>query len=337
MAKIGSAIKQCSKLFKVTLCGAGSPLGETMALLLKQSPVIKCLDLYEEKRNISGQVLDLFAIETSCHVRGFFGEHCLPTALANADIVILANSMTKSQSAKKQIEAIGPGTIKVARVIADACPEAIVVVASPPVGSLTVIVSEALMEFGCYNYTKVLGSAAVHYSRANAIYASYIKQKPKDVSVPLIGGTSSETIIPVLSYAEPYKYLNEKKMKRVTNVIRTGELEIEKQAKRPEFLNSAYATVRLVQSVMAGLCGQPCIRECAFVKNVSIPGLSYLTLPVLLGLNGVKRTYDIPELTQYESKLLEKAVKSISNDTDYAIKWIVEQLPEMKSSNCGMV
>lgn len=70
------------KLLQVTLCGAGSPLGESMALLLKQSPMIKCLDLYEEKHNLSGQIIDLFAIETSCKVRGFVGPECLTAALA---------------------------------------------------------------------------------------------------------------------------------------------------------------------------------------------------------------------------------------------------------------
>lgn len=66
----------------MTVCGAGCTLGESVSLLLKQSSLISKLDLYDAKQDITGHILDLSAVETSCKVRGFVGLKCLPTALA---------------------------------------------------------------------------------------------------------------------------------------------------------------------------------------------------------------------------------------------------------------
>lgn len=74
----------------MTVCGAGCTLGETVSLLLKQSPFIGKMDLYDTKQNITGHILDLSAIETTCKVRGFVGLKCLPTALA----VCIQNSVS---------------------------------------------------------------------------------------------------------------------------------------------------------------------------------------------------------------------------------------------------
>lgn len=86
--------------------------------------------------------------------------------------------------------------------------QAIVAIVSSPVNSLTVIITEALKEFGSYDFGRVLGVTAVHAARTNAVYASCIGAQPSDVSVPLIGGATSETIIPLFSYAQPHKHLS---------------------------------------------------------------------------------------------------------------------------------
>lgn len=119
----------------------------------------------------------------------------------------------------------------------------------------------------------------------------------------------------------------------MTHIIRSGTQIIEKAKNKPECLNKAFSSVRFVQSVMYGLCDNVCVTECAFTKNVSIPGLSYLTVPIVLGPNGIKKTYDIPELSDYESKLFKKAIKCVKRDTDIAIKWVESKLPGMNCCN----
>lgn len=74
--------EQCgvSKVDKVTICGAASPFGQTLALLLKQTDLIREVHLYDET-NLRGVALDLDHIDTPVRVRPNSCEIALRDAL----------------------------------------------------------------------------------------------------------------------------------------------------------------------------------------------------------------------------------------------------------------
>lgn len=55
-----------------TICGAMSPVGEVLALELKQCPFFKEIRLYDTKDPL-GVTVDLKHINTQCRVRSYFG------------------------------------------------------------------------------------------------------------------------------------------------------------------------------------------------------------------------------------------------------------------------
>lgn len=62
---------------------------------------------------------------------------------------------------------------------------------------------EVLKKGGSYNPNGVFGITALDTVRANTFVAHVQGLEPECVMVPVVGGHSSETIIPVLSQAKP--------------------------------------------------------------------------------------------------------------------------------------
>lgn len=57
---------------KVTICGACGHLGQTLAFLLKQSPLVDLLSLYDMDETF-GLAMDLSHIDTRCRVQAYSG------------------------------------------------------------------------------------------------------------------------------------------------------------------------------------------------------------------------------------------------------------------------
>lgn len=116
--------------------------------------------------------------------------------------------------------------------------------------------------------------------------------------------------------------LLQKCLKNLTQLIKKGDCDTRKFTGRLECMNKAFAIGRFIQSILHGLAGEECITECALVRSVVIPGLMYFTLPVILGPNGIKYTYDIPHLTPYEHDLLTKSISLMERDMKIAYCWL---------------
>lgn len=73
---------------KVAVAGASGGIGQPLSLLLKQSPLVTELSLYDIVHT-PGVAADLSHIDTPAKVQGFNGAENLETALKNADVVII--------------------------------------------------------------------------------------------------------------------------------------------------------------------------------------------------------------------------------------------------------
>lgn len=73
--------------------------------------------------------------------------------------------------------------------------------ATEPVESMVPLVGEIQRLRGVYNPRMLLGSVELNCVRANTVLADYLKAPPESVQVPVIGGATPCTMVPVLSAA----------------------------------------------------------------------------------------------------------------------------------------
>ena len=88
--------------------------------------------------------------------------------------------------------------------IADHCPSAYILVISNPVNSTVPIAAEVLTKAGKFNPKKLFGVTTLDVVRAETFVQDITGAKdPAETVIPVIGGHSGETIVPLFSQAKP--------------------------------------------------------------------------------------------------------------------------------------
>jgi malate dehydrogenase len=88
--------------------------------------------------------------------------------------------------------------------VAKFCPKAYVLIISNPVNSTVPIAVETLKEAGVFDAKKVFGVTTLDVVRASTFTAAVTGEvDPRKITIPVVGGHSGETIVPLLSAATP--------------------------------------------------------------------------------------------------------------------------------------
>lgn len=88
--------------------------------------------------------------------------------------------------------------------VAEYCPKAFILIISNPVNSTVPIAAEVLKGAGVFDPKKLFGVTTLDVVRAETFSQEFNKQKnPADTKIPVIGGHSGETIVPMFSQAKP--------------------------------------------------------------------------------------------------------------------------------------
>ena len=102
--------------------------------------------------------------------------------------------------------------------IADNCPDAYILVISNPVNSTVPIAAEVLKKKGKFNPKKLFGVTTLDVVRAETFVQQLTGTKdPSKTKIPVIGGHSGETIVPLFSQAKPSVSIPEDKLDALTN------------------------------------------------------------------------------------------------------------------------
>lgn len=106
------------------------------------------------------------------------------------------------------------------------------------------------------------------------------------MSVPVIGGHSGITIIPVISQAKPSVSFPDDQLKALTERIQEAGTEVvkAKAGTGSATLSMAYAGARFGFSLIRALNGEQNIVECAYVRS-NVTEAKYFSTPVLLGVS----------------------------------------------------
>lgn len=88
--------------------------------------------------------------------------------------------------------------------IAEFCPKAFVCIISNPVNSTVPIAAEVLKAAGVFDARRLFGVTTLDVVRAETFTQQFSGQKdPSKAQIPVVGGHSGETIVPLFSKATP--------------------------------------------------------------------------------------------------------------------------------------
>ena len=97
--------------------------------------------------------------------------------------------------------------------ITEYCPKSFICIISNPVNSTVPIAAEVLKKAGCFDPKKLFGVTTLDVVRAETFVAEITGQKdPTKTVIPVIGGHSGETIVPLFSLAKPSISIPEDKL-----------------------------------------------------------------------------------------------------------------------------
>lgn len=102
--------------------------------------------------------------------------------------------------------------------IAQYAPKAYILVISNPVNSTVPIAAEVLKKAGVFDPKKLFGVTTLDVVRAETFVASITGEKePHKLNIPVIGGHSGETIVPLFSQATPSVSIPSDKLDALVN------------------------------------------------------------------------------------------------------------------------
>ncbi|XP_061387620.1 malate dehydrogenase, mitochondrial [Musca vetustissima] len=310
--------------YKVTVCGASGGIGQPLSLLLKQNPLVTSLSLYDIVHT-PGVAADLSHIDTKSSTHGYIGADQLGDALKGADVVVIpAGVPRKPGMTRDDLFNVNAGIIKdIAATIAKQCPKAMVAIITNPVNTCVPIAAEILKKAGVYDPKRLFGVSTLDVVRARAFIGEALGVDPQNVNIPVIGGHSGVTIMPILSQCQPAFKGSADTIDKLTKRIQEAGTEVvkAKAGAGSATLSMAYAGARFAGSLLKGLDGQKNVVECSYVQS-TVTEAAFFATPLVLGKNGIEENLGLPKLNDYEKKLLEAAIpelkKNIQKGVDFA-------------------
>ena len=303
---------------KLTLLGAAGGIGQTLALLLKlRLPIGTELALYDISPVTPGVAVDISHIATSVKAIGYAGEENLAAALKDAHMVLItAGVARKPGMTRADLFNINDNIIKnLVEKVAEVCPDACVGIVSNPVNTLVPLAAEILRKKGVYDKRKLFGVSTLDVVRAKSFVSELKEKHAETVKVPVIGGHSGPTILPLLSQAlsEGRKIdFTQEEIESLTHRIQNAGTEVveAKAGGGSATLSMAEAGARFAVAVFKALLGEDCVRY-AYVESKKDSGYpEFFAHPVRFGLTGVEEILPIGQLSEYEQEKL-KALEEV--------------------------
>ncbi|CAG7922139.1 unnamed protein product [Penicillium olsonii] len=327
---------------KIALIGAAGQIGTPLSLLCKSSDLFDEISLYDIV-HVPGIATDLMHIDTRAKVNGYLPDDGgLQKALTGADIVVVtAGIARKPGMTRDDLFKTNAGIISDIFVeVAQTCPNAISCVVTNPVNSTVPVAAETLRKAGVFGPTRLFGVTTLDVVRASTFAAHALggNADPKHYKVPVIGGHSGATILPLYSQAEPAVDLSDEELAQVINCeipdgicgiyiltawagVQFGGDEIvkSKQGAGSATTCMAYAGFRFVKALVTAQSGLP-VSEEAYIYLPGVPGgkeiatqlgVDYFAVKVEIGKNGASKALPLGSLSEAEQKLLGIALSDL--------------------------
>lgn len=312
---------------KVVVIGAAGGIGQPLGLLMKMSPYVSELALYDIA-GTPGVAADLSHINSKALVKGYFGEDQLPDALKGADVIIIpAGVPRKPGMTRDDLFKINAGIVKgLVTAVGKHAPGAIINMISNPVNSTVPIAAETLKKMGVYDPKRLFGVTTLDVVRAKTFYAEAKSLNVAEVDVPVVGGHAGITILPLFSQATPSVSLSSEELEKLSKRTQDGGTEVvqAKAGKGSATLSMAYAGALFADACLRGLNGENNVTEYSYVESDVIPGVPFFSSKVKLGPEGAEEIYGLGELSSYESAALEKMKAELIDSINKGVQYVAE-------------
>ncbi|OOF54166.1 malate dehydrogenase [Rodentibacter genomosp. 2] len=308
---------------KVAVLGAAGGIGQALALLLKlQLPAGTELSLYDIAPITPGVAADVSHIPTAVKVKGFSGEDPSP-ALEGADVVLISAGVARKPGMDRaDLFNINAGIVRsLIEKVAAVCPKACVGIITNPVNTTVAIAAEVLKKAGVYDKRKLFGVTTLDVLRSETFVAELKNLNVSRTTVPVIGGHSGVTILPLLSQV-PYTEFTTEEIAPLTKRIQNAGTEVveAKAGGGSATLSMAQAAARFARSLIKGLKGETVV-ECTYVEGDG-KYARFFAQPVRLGKEGVEEILPIGLLSEFEQNALEAMLPTLRADIELGEKFI---------------
>ncbi|OIW33861.1 malate dehydrogenase [Coniochaeta ligniaria NRRL 30616] len=331
-------------MVKAVVAGAAGGIGQPLSLLLKLSPLVDELVLYDVV-NTPGVAADLSHISSNAKVGGYLPpDGGAKTAFKDADVIVIpAGIPRKPGMTRDDLFNINAGIVRgLIEVAAEVAPKAFILVISNPVNSTVPISAEVLKAKNVFNPQRLFGVTTLDIVRAETFVAEIAgKSNPQELTVPVIGGHSGETIVPLFSQVTPKVTIPDEKYDALVHRVQFGGDEVvkAKDGLGSATLSMAYAGYRFTEKLLKALKGAKGLVEPSYVYLPGIPGgkeiaekvgVEFFSVPIELGPNGAEKAVDIlGDLTAKEKTLLEAAIKGLKGNIEKGVTF-ANQPPQQK-------
>jgi malate dehydrogenase len=309
---------------KVAVLGAAGGIGQALSLLLKtQLPAGSELALYDVAPVVPGVAVDLSHIPTDVAVSGH-GKDELADALTGCDIVLIpAGVPRKPGMDRSDLFNINAGIIKnLVEAIADNCPKACIGVITNPVNTTVAIAAETLKAKGVYDKNKLFGVTTLDVIRAETFVADLKGLSTADVHVPVIGGHSGTTILPLLSQVDGVSFSDEEVASLTTRIQNAGTEVVEAKAGGGSAtLSMGQAAARFCLSLVAAMQGEAVI-EYTYVQVDGSDDAAFFAHPVRLGKNGVEEILPYGDLSDFEESAKNAMLDGLRGDIKLGVDFV---------------
>ena len=309
---------------KVAVLGAAGGIGQALALLHKtQLPSGSDLTLSDIAPVTPGVAKDLSHIPTDVRITGFAGEDPTP-ALEGADIVLISAGVARKPGMdRSDLFNVNAGIVRnLVEKIAKTCPKALIGIITNPVNTTVAIAAEVLKKAGVYDKNRLFGVTTLDIIRSNTFVAELKGKKPQELEVPVIGGHSGVTILPLLSQI-PGVSFSDAEIDSLTKRIQNAGTEVveAKAGGGSATLSMGQAAARFGLSLVRAMQGESNVVECTYTEGDG-KYARFFAQPVVLGKNGVERRLDIGSLSAYEEKALNGMLDVLKADIALGEKFI---------------
>lgn len=309
---------------KVAVLGAAGGIGQALALLLKtQLPSGSELSLYDIAPVTPGVAVDLSHIPTAVKIKGFCGEDATP-ALEGADIVLISAGVARKPGMdRSDLFNVNAGIVRnLIQQVAKACPQALIGIITNPVNTTVAIAAEVLKNAGVYDKNKLFGVTTLDAIRSNTFVAELKDKQPEEIDVPVIGGHSGVTILPLLSQV-PGVVFSDSEIAALTKRIQNAGTEVveAKAGGGSATLSMGQAAARFGLSLVRALQGESNVVECAYVEGKG-DYARFFAQPVLLGKKGITELIDIGKLSAFEQQSLDSMLDILRKDIELGEQFI---------------
>ncbi|EDV51631.1 uncharacterized protein LOC6545015 [Drosophila erecta] len=309
---------------KVSVVGSVGGIGQPLSLLLKLNPDIEKLSLYDIK-NTTGVGVDLSHINTRASVCPFEGKDGLKKAMDKADIVVVPAGLPRKPGMKREdlVDVNATVACEVAVAASEVCPGAMLAFITNPINVIVPIVATILKAKGTYDPNRLFGVTSLDVVRAQTFVADILNSNPQKVNIPVIGGHTGRTILPILSQCDPPFNGTVKEREELIKHIQNAGTEVvnAKDGLGSATLSMAFAASHFINALIRGIKGSKdqCVVECAYVES-DVTEAQFFATPLVLGPQGIEQNTGLPELDDEERKALDFMLPILKESIEKGIK-----------------